>query len=1256
MGSRVGDRYRVDGVLAEGGMGAVYRVFDERTGETLALKRMRRPESRSALAMFEREYRTLLGIRHPRIIRVFEYGVDPQGPFYTMDLVRGRDLSELAPVPFAQACRYLRDVATSLALLHTRRLLHRDIAPRNVRVTPDERCMLLDFGALASFGTAEHTVGTPPCIAPEALRGAPLDQRADLFSFGALAYWMLTGRHAFPARCIADLPRAWRTAPARPSALQSSVPRDADALVLSLLRLDPMLRPGSMAEVAERLNLIGALEPEDDVTSQALAASYLVHTQFVGRERELGALRAQMNELQRGRGGPVLVEAERGVGRTRLLDELVVHAKLMGLATVYLDASIHAQPHAVGIAFVHALLDASPEAAQAAEAHAQLLQCLDPSLADRLGGALADSRPTPPADWVLRCRDALCSIIAETCRAHPLLVVIDNADEADETWLPFLVALQRLGYGAALAVVCSARQGEGQQPSEATLLRGRGTRITLAALSASEMLELSRSIFGDAPHAVRFTEWCYELTRGRPLLFLDLVRQLYGEGVVRYLDGLWVLPAERPQATLPLGFREALGRRLDALSPKARALAETIAAHRNSLSREHGVALAAKESRHPYALLDDLLAADVLQQGAEGYRLSHDLLREILLDGLDAERRRQLHLRCADQMLEGELVDDRMLARVEAGWHLLQAGEEQRGADLIARVAYRHTLRMDKLDLHLAGPAFERALEVYERRAGSSYELVSLLTALTRAGFYAERIWAERHGERAIAMLEELTGLDLARKLERWLGPLGVLIGIFVAWARFVMTARRSRPHPFASLFVQLFVAVIATTVPAILALDVTRADRVTRKLAPFVRWVPKYLVPAGVFEFCLALTEVGRENQGYALRTWSRLLERVDHPFYYAGLPKQARKELVDGLWFARGVFAGFRDGRGALQAAAELDKSEHTLFRMIASELRMLHYAYRGELDEARRHREHVELYAMQAGSAWQVELWEPCALILAYTTIGDLVEMKRIADRIRTLARTAPSLKLYLSLSEIALEMVRLDRPDLELRDLSRMDGLDAIIAHVERILETHAPRSFIGWGAVHGYLARALNRLGRHEQARVWCQRALSELTEEDREFVVLFLNVEIELAVAEAGLGHCERAMAQLDALLACHQASTNPLTHGLLHEAYARVAAMAADWERFHHHLAETRIWFGATRNPVLIARLQLLTALERRPATAAHAALGSDADAEADVPTQMEMAASGERAAADTASSERQTTAAVSRSSIPSTSGANEP
>jgi serine/threonine protein kinase len=219
----VAGRYRVERLLGRGGMGAVFQVRDEGTGRQLALKRLHAGASPKLSELFEREYRTLASLRHPRIVEVFEYGIDDAGAYYSMELLEGADLSQRAPMSWPATCACLRDLASMLGVLHSRRLVHRDLSPRNLWLTHDGRLKLLDFGALAPFGPATEVVGTPAFIAPETLQGRALDQRTDLFALGALGYWLLTSTHAFRASQLAELPRAWAKPPAAPSSLAKLV-------------------------------------------------------------------------------------------------------------------------------------------------------------------------------------------------------------------------------------------------------------------------------------------------------------------------------------------------------------------------------------------------------------------------------------------------------------------------------------------------------------------------------------------------------------------------------------------------------------------------------------------------------------------------------------------------------------------------------------------------------------------------------------------------------------------------------------------------------------------------------------------------------------------------------------------------------------------------------------------------------------------------------------------------------------------------
>ena len=192
---------------------------------------------------------------------MFDYGLDARRPvLHDGAARRARTCASAArklPLACARSAQLLRDVASALALLHSRRLLHRDVSPRNVRCTRDGRAKLIDFGTLVAMGPQTRIAGTPPFVPPEALHMQPLDARSDLYALGALAYYLLTGRNAYPARDIAELARGSGSAGrSGPTQLRPELPRALDDLVMALLSLDARGRPASAAEVIERLTAI----------------------------------------------------------------------------------------------------------------------------------------------------------------------------------------------------------------------------------------------------------------------------------------------------------------------------------------------------------------------------------------------------------------------------------------------------------------------------------------------------------------------------------------------------------------------------------------------------------------------------------------------------------------------------------------------------------------------------------------------------------------------------------------------------------------------------------------------------------------------------------------------------------------------------------------------------------------------------------------------------------------------------------------
>ena len=296
----------MQGVLGTGGMACVSRATDTATGRELAVKRLTLQRSEKgfaeAAALFEREFHTLVALSHPSIVAVYDYGVDALGPFYTMELLDGGDLKEKSPCDWRVACGLISEVCSALALVHSRRLTHGDVSPRNVRCTRDGRAKLIDFGALMPMGRCDKIVGTPAFVAPEVVSRLTSDARTDLYSLGATLYYALTGKLPYPVSDFRSLARAWQRQPPAPSHFAPDVPPALDELVLALLELEPSQRPRSPFEVMQRLAATAGLAQPEQL-EEALA--YLFTPALIGRDAELEELRERLAQALAADGGAV---------------------------------------------------------------------------------------------------------------------------------------------------------------------------------------------------------------------------------------------------------------------------------------------------------------------------------------------------------------------------------------------------------------------------------------------------------------------------------------------------------------------------------------------------------------------------------------------------------------------------------------------------------------------------------------------------------------------------------------------------------------------------------------------------------------------------------------------------------------------------------------------------------------------------------------------------------------------------------------
>jgi tetratricopeptide (TPR) repeat protein len=1172
-------KYRLVGKLGEGGMGVVYRAVEVSTQRVVALKQLLSgsagPRRKSAEALFEREYHTLVRLKHPRIIEVYDYGLTDDGPFYTMELLEGEDLVKAAPLAYADVCRVLCDILSSLALVHAHRWVHRDVSPRNVRITPEGRAKLIDFGALASFGAHAEVIGTPTCMAPEIFHSRVLDQRTDLFAVGAVAYWALTRRHPYQARRLGELTNAWRTPPVPPSELAPGIPPALDALVLSLLSLDPLSRPESAAVVIDELSAIAGLASEEH---EQAAEHYLDSGRFVGRAIELEFVQRATARVQRGTGAELWVDGAAGIGKSRLLEEAALEAQLKGLTVLKADAEAHPEPFGLAAALASSMLRAQPELARAtAEAHLGTLAQLSESLHAALGQPALPSSTLDHAERRARAQTALHEWFIAFARKEPLFLAIDNLQAADDNSAAFLAALGRKVKRERLVLLVSQRTGDAVVSTlSLKALRKRSSNIKLGALSQESCEQLVASLFGEVDNVRRLGSVLFARSAGNPQQCMDLAQLLVKKKIAKYVAGTWVLPFSISDEELPSRAEEVALLRIAALSPLSRKFAEALSVHDKPLSLDRCLLLVPEASEEEtFRALDELTQEQVLVNEAAQYRFVHQALQSAFLLHMSEQARRELHARAADALLQSAELG--IGQRIEAALHLMRAGDEARGADLMAN-AGREFLRNQSVAESPISivTAMKTAALVYEKQKRSEHELATLVFPLVSLGFHLDWQLTLKFAERAVDMGLRITGLGLAQRLAPLLGvKLAMRLAMWLAARRFKKEQARGLKYDLKQAIGSLIALMPAAVSVHAICYDIETTRRLVKKLTPMRLFGPGHL--ATLFHDFIGTSLLMSESREFEARNAiERLLSEFEAPHVKAALGEGHFKSIFGGVLNSLGVLYPYEFGDKALGVAERMEALGVRIWAMNADQIRLLHHALRGETDQIRHYRERVELYAVQGSTSWQAEVFWPVLLLTCDALAGDTIGVRRLSEQLSRRAREVPGLQLYADAAQAIY--------------LSMHGNLKEAIAEFERIVPELVPRRRVAWHTIRAFYADALTRAGKPAEARDLMSEVLAQAIPGEDVVVVRFLEPLRQLALAEAALGNYPRAVQILDDALARHEGQDNHLLLGLLHKARAQVAFKLADTARVEQELALTEKQFRATRNPAAIAQWERLS------------------------------------------------------------------
>ena len=789
-GAILDKRYKIQTHLGTGGMGEVYRVLDLEQDRDCALKILNTMVDQKAVyRRFHREFQVLNRFQHPRLVRTFAWGFAEDRPYFTMEYLPGKTLEKIiadrALLGQFQASHFfnlIQQIVEGLAYIHAQGAVHRDLKPSNIMVLETEEGIettILDLG-LAKFRHLHSvsitqtgaTIGTAEYMSPEQGKGLWVDHRSDLYSLGVILYEMLLGAPPFSGQNpVSVILKHIRESPPPIGEAHVEVPEQTQQIVLKLLAKEPVDRYQSAEELVQALNGVassGFVLPDDE---QRDVPVKVMRPQFVGRESEMKTLRAMLRDVQAGEQRVVLISGEAGVGKSRVVEEL------LGDALIHDFLCLKGAGREEGGQIYGALIDAF-----------QRVKTTD--LVGRVPDSVETDKFSVMEHWL--------QLLKRLRQNKPIALCLEDIQWLDELTLEFLQYVLRDPEQCPF-LLCLTCQGSNREsiPNEVENFihsneLAEAIRIQLENLPREEVGYLAASMLGERSIPPDALQTLFRETGGQPLFVVEAVRTLVNTDVVRQdVSGDWQW-GEFPERLLSDDISEVLYRRITTLSAVQRQVMEYACVFLNDFSFELLASIWLGDELELLEILEGLIDEGLLitYGDEERYRFSQGLYRQAIYDRLQDVRRRLLHREIGNALEESEDAEE---LTEELADHFAAAGEQNKtvkymrlaGKKALKKYAYRQA-RMRFEAVQLMDDAFESQVDEIEflcdyadvlRNCGQHNRALGLLDEAQallpddRKDLKARILWNEggihsvlQHGE--IAEEYMLEALRLYRELD----------------------------------------------------------------------------------------------------------------------------------------------------------------------------------------------------------------------------------------------------------------------------------------------------------------------------------------------------------------------------------------------------------------------------------------------------------------------------------------------------------
>jgi signal transduction histidine kinase/DNA-binding response OmpR family regulator/tetratricopeptide (TPR) repeat protein len=727
----IGGRYQVLRLLKHGGDTETLLATDRTRVTKVVIKTAAATSfSASARMRFEHEAHVLSQIKNGLFAPLLDFGCEGGQLYFVMPFIPGitlRTRLRQGPVSVTDTVALARRLMTSLKAAHAHELLHRNVKPANVIVnesSPLRDATLIGFGlahaAQLDSKLRDQWVDSAQYLSPEGagLLEQEVTASSDLYSAGIVLFECLAGRPPFQGQSVGEVLRQHMTVqPPELRSLGLPVPRAVDEVIQRLLRKDPRDRYQTADAVVADLEVIadalqrGESEPALVVGLHDRRCT-LTEPAFVGRGQELATLQAQLERTQEGEGGLVLLEAESGGGKSRLLSEFALRGAQKGVWILRgqgLDQAAQ-RPFQLLTGVAEGLIAAAR---------------LEPGLADKIRTRLGDHVAAtcsalpelaevfgpdvrrelgPETFGETRSVQALAALLdALEATGRPVLVLLDDCQWADQLTLKVLSNWQRRTPALKRAILVIAAFRSEEVPASHSLRALESVaHLALPSFPAAHVRKLVESMAGELPdEAVNVIE---RLAEGSPFMAAAALRGLVESGALVPAPTGWrVEPEALADVQSSRHAAAFLVRRIELLPETTLSLLSAGAVLGKEFDLFTASKLARQTSSQAIAALHEAQQRHIVWAKAKDDRCAfiHDKLRDTLLDRLPENERRELHL-CAAVDLEAESP-----YRVyDLAYHFDAAGESQRALPYALAAAEqarnRHALELAEEQYRIA--------------------------------------------------------------------------------------------------------------------------------------------------------------------------------------------------------------------------------------------------------------------------------------------------------------------------------------------------------------------------------------------------------------------------------------------------------------------------------------------------------------------------------------------------------------------------